>query len=193
MAFNVNKIHIGAARIFVGVTNPTTGTPPTWMTHTAGVPATGTEIGLTEGDTTFEFLAKKEEIVAEQAYGPVDVWMSMESCKVNFTCQESNITALKAAFDNVGQFSDSSRDAFYFGTGTGAFSVTTQSVFFSSPRRDAPTKYFIGLMYKAYSSKGMNFPFTRTKKGTFAVEMVALCDLTRTAGDQTGQFFRELP
>ena len=37
MALAPGKIHLGPARIFAGVTAATTGTPPTYTTHTAGV------------------------------------------------------------------------------------------------------------------------------------------------------------
>lgn len=192
MAYNVDRIRTAPGRIFVGVTNPTTGTPPTWMTHTAGVPATGTEIGLTDGDTMFEVVTKKTEIMAEQSYTAVEVYLDSESMKVSFNCQESNFTALKAAFDAVGSFSDSSKEGFYFGTGTGGFTPRKQSVFISAPHRDDPTKYTIALFYRAYSAKGFNYLFSRTKKGMFSVELVGLADLTRTAGDQVGQFYQEI-
>src|SRR5580765_2788866 len=128
MAFNPNKIHVGPARIFVGVINPASGAPPTFVAHTAGVPATGTDIGLTNADTVFEYEAKKTEIQAEQYYAGVDVFLSQESAKISFTAQESTVIALKASFDAIGQFSDGTKDAFYAGSGSGAFACLKQSV-----------------------------------------------------------------
>lgn len=192
MAFNPNKIHVGPARIFVGVTNPASGAPPTFVGHTAGVPATGTEIGLTNADTIFTYEAKKTEIQAEQFYAGVDVFLSQEMAKVSFTAQESTVVALKAAFDAIGQFSDGTKDAFYAGSGSGAFACLKQSVMLTARQRVNPAKYIAILMYLAYPSKGLNYPFSRTKPAMSQVEFTALADTSRTAGDAMFQFYYEL-
>jgi hypothetical protein len=190
MAQSASNIHVGPMRIWVGVTNPTSGTPPTLMTHTAGVPATGTEVGYTEGDGVFEYVLSKEEIDAEQALAPVDVFVKDEMVHLTVNLQEANYTALKAAFDSgVGNVDDGSKTLFY--SGGNVPTAMTLSVFFSSVRRDAPTKYFIGVIYKAYSPKGFNFAASKTKKSVYPVELRGILDTTRNAGDQLYQFFRE--
>ena len=192
MAFTPNRIHVGPARIFVGVTNPTTGTPPTFVAHTAGVPATGTEIGLTNGDTVFEYTADKDEIQAEQYYAGVDVFLKQESAKVSFTAQEMTVVALKAAFDNIGQFTDGTKEAFYAGSSSGAFAALKQSVMITARQRVNPAKYLVILMYLAYPSKGLNIPFGRTKPAMSPVEFTALADTSRNAGDAMFQWYYEL-
>jgi hypothetical protein len=192
MSFQVQRIEVGPARIFLGTTNPASGAPPTFVSHTAGVPNDGTEVGLTNGDTVLEVTSQKTEITAEQYYAPVAVFLTMQSCKVTFTAQEATVIALRAALDNIGQFSDGTKDAFYFGSGSGAFSCLTQSVFLSARRRDDPSKYIIALIYKAYSSKPLTFPFSRTKPSNYPVELAGLADTARTAGDAVGQFYREV-
>lgn len=192
MAFNPNRIHVGPARIFVGVTNPASGAPPTFVAHTAGVPATGTEIGLTNGDTLFTYEAKKAEVEAEQYYAGVDVYLQQESAKLSFTAQESTVVALKAAFDNIGQFTDGTKEAFYAGSGSGAFACLKQSVMITARQRVNPAKYLIILMYVAYPSKGLNYPFGRTKPAMSPVEFTSLADTTRTAGDAMFQWYYEL-
>lgn len=190
MSQDATKIHQGPMRIFVGVTNPTSGTPPTLMTHTAGVPSPGTEVGYTEGDGVFEYVLTKQEIDAEQALAPVDIAVTDEMVHLTFSMQEANYTALKAAFDSgVGNVDDGSKTLFY--SGGNVPTPMTLSVFFSSVRRDAPTKYFVGLMYKAYSPKGFNFAASKTKKSVYPVELRGILDTSRNAGDQLYQFFRE--
>lgn len=191
MAFDVTKIHVGAARIWTGVTAAATGTPPTYITHTAGVPGSGTEIGLTEGDCAFSYTLKKSEIVAEQSLGPVDVFAESEMVKLTFTMQEANANALKVAFDSSVGYDSAGGDGFYFGNGLAVLAPMTTCVFFSSVRRDATTKFFVGQIYKAYSPKGINFPMSRTKKGVVQVELVGLADLSRNAKDQMGYLRRE--
>lgn len=191
MSFDVTKIHVGAARIFTGVTAAVSGAPPTYITHTNGVPGTGTEIGLTEGDCVFQYTLHKVEIQAEQSLGIVDIYADVESAMLTFTMQEANANALKAAFDSSVGYDSTAGDGFYFGGGTAVLAPMTTCVFFSSPRRDNATKYFAGQLYKAYSKDGMNFPMSRTKKGTVKVTLVAIADLTRTAKDQMGYLRRE--
>jgi hypothetical protein len=192
MSFDVTKIHIGAARIWTGVTPAASGTPPTYIVHTNGVPATGTEIGLTDGDCMLTYLLKKAEITAEQSLAPVDVFADAESASLEFSIQELNAEALKRAFDSSVGYDNSGGDGFYFGGGTAVLAPMTTCVFFSAPRRDNPAKYLVGQLYKAYSKDGIKFPMSRTKKGLVKVTLIALADLTRTARDQMGYFRREL-
>lgn len=192
MAFDQTKVHVGAARIFTGVTNAVTGTPPTYLTHTNGVPSTGTEIGLTDGDTIFQYVLRKQEILAEQSLGPVDVWADLETATLTFTMQEANANALKIAIDSSVGYDSSGGDAFYFGGGTTVLGPMLTGVFFSAPRRDNPAKFLTGQLYKAYSKDGLNFPMSRTKKGLVKVTLIGLTDLTRTPKDQMGYIRREL-
>lgn len=192
MAFTPGRIHVGPARIFVGVTNPASGGPPTFVTHTAGVPATGTEIGLTEGDTVFTYNPKKTKVMSEQYYAATDVYLTEEECHVTFTAQESTVKALQAAFDNIGQFSDGTKDAFFMGSGSGAFSCLKQSVMVTARQRINTTKYIVILMYLAVTNKPLVYPFSRTKKATWPVQLDALADTTRSSGDAIAQFYYEL-
>ncbi len=191
MALTPANIHIGAARIWTGVTAATSGTPPTYISHTNGVPGTGTEIGLTDGDTTLVYTLKKTEVTAEQSLAPVDVYADSQTVQLTFTMQEANANALKQAFDSSIGYDPTSGDGYYGGNGLSPLAPGTTCIFFSSVRRDNTAKYFVGQIYKAYSKDGLNFPFSRTKKGMVKVTLVGLADLTRTAGDQLFYLRRE--
>lgn len=194
MAFDVTKVHVGAARIWTGATAAATGAPPTYATHVNGVPNQGSpiEIGLTENDCVFTYQLTKTEINAEQSLGPVDVYASDEMASLVFTMKESNANALKVAFDSSVGYDSTGGDALYFGNGTAVLAPMTTVVFFSAVRRDNPAKYWTGQLYKAYSKDGVKFPFSKTKAGTVQVTLIALADLTRTAKDQMGYLRREL-
>jgi len=192
MAFDVTRIEVGPARIFLGVTLPASGAFPTLVTHTAGVPSTGTEIGLTEGDTVLEIKSEKKEITAEQFYAPVEVFLTVQGAKASFTAKESTIIGLRAALDNVLQQTTGTEEAFAFGSGSGSFAVLKQSVFLSARRRDNPAKYIVCMLYSAYVSKPLTYTFSRTKEATYPVELTGLAVVTRTPGDCMGQFYREI-
>jgi hypothetical protein len=187
-----SSIHVGAVRVFSGVTVPVTGNPPTLLTHTNGVPGTGTEIGATEGDFVFNYQLIKTEIFAEQEFAPVDVYVGEETGFCTFTMKEQNYTALKLAFDaSIGNVDDGSKTLFYAGGGTAVLAPVTQCIVVSSVRRDNTAKYFIMVMYKAYTKLGVKGAFRKKGETMYDVEMHCLADTTRNAGDRMLQWFRE--
>lgn len=188
MAVAVSKILAGAANIFVGVTAGVTGTPPTYIAHTNGTPATGTHVGATLGDAEFTYLAEKEEIDIEQELGGVDVLVKSEMAEISFECQEHTYAALQRAFDNVGSETVAGGDAFYFGGGTGILAPRLETVMLTAIQRNAPTKFTIAVLYKGYSKLGIKVPFGKAKRATYKVTLKGLFDMTRNAGDRMGYY-----
>lgn len=188
MSFAAGKIHLGAARIFAGVTAAASGTPPTYTTHTAGVPGSGTEVGLTQGDTVFTYKAEKKYVEAEQALGKVQAFTISEMAAIECTMLEQTYFTLQQAFDNVGKESISGGDAFYFGGGTAILTPTQQCVMFTAIDPLNPTKFRVVQLYKVSMPNGMEIPFSRTKESVYKVRFEGLQDLTRTAGDQIGYY-----
>lgn len=191
MGFDVTKVHVGAARIWTGVTAAVSGTPPTYIAHTNGVPGSGTEIGITEGDCTVSYQLKKGEMQAEQSLAIVDVYAIEELYTISFTMKESNANALKAALDSSVGYDSSGGDGFYFGGGTAVLAPMNTCVFYSSPRRDNPAKYFVGQIYEAYTMDPFTFPMGKKTESKVKVTLKAIADLTRTPKDQLGYFRRE--
>lgn len=191
MAFNPAKIHGNTARIFAGITAPTTGTPPTLMTHTAGVPGTGTEMGLTEGPATFRYRNGKKMIKADQSLAGVDVMVIDEMAEIEITVKEQTYAVLQRAFDNVGTVSDGAKDLFYFGGGSGVLGARQEAIFVSSQQRNAPTKFIIMVLYKCYSEVGYEAGFTKEGETIYKMKFVGLADTARNAGDTVGQYFFE--
>lgn len=192
MAFAPTKIHGGGARIFSGVTAGTTGTPPTYITHTDGVPGSGTELGLTQGDTNFSYQATKKEIEAEQSLAAVDVMTTAEMATIETTCLEHTYFALQRAFDNIGSETVAGGYGFYFGNGTGILAPRTECVMITARQRNAPTKFVIGVIYKALSPEGFKLGFKKGGESVYKIVFKGLADLTRNAGDQLGYFRFEL-
>lgn len=191
MAQNPQNIHIGAARIFLGVTAPASGTPPTLLSHTDGVPATGTEVGYTQDAATFTYKQNKQEVEAEQSLNPVDVFVVNEECMIEFNAMEHVYNTLKTAFDNVGTVDDASKSLFYGGDGAGLVSVTTQCVALTSRIRTAPTKFEVLVIYRVYNVEGIVMPYARTTPAVYKITLKGLTDTTRNAGDRLFQWFKE--
>jgi hypothetical protein len=191
MAQNASNIHIGMARIWLGVTAPATGTPPTMLAHTDGVPATGTEAGYTQGESEFSYAQEKNEIEAEQSLNPVDVYVTTERATLTFTALEHVYNTLKTAFDNTGSVDDANKTLFYGGDASGLQSVTTQTVALTSRLRNAPTKFEVLVLYKVFNAEGIKIAYGRTSEAVYAVSLTALVDTTRNVGDRIFQWFRE--
>ena len=188
MAQNAANIHVGPARIFIGVTAPASGAPPTLMSHTAGVPATGTEVGHTSGNTVATFQNVKQDINSEQSFGVVDTYATGQTLEITMTCQERVYTLLQKLFEGLGTVTDGSKDLFY---GGGPISVPSYTVMLTSPLRQDPTKFEVFVGYRMQSVSAMPLTYSRTDVSMIPVTIRGTHDTTRTVGDQLFQFYRE--
>lgn len=192
MAQDATKIHVGAARIFLGTIAPTTGAPPTLTAHTSGVPSaphTGFEdVGFTFEDTTWEYQPEVQDIKANEAFGTVDTYPSDQMGTLTFTAQERTYRTLQAAFGGIGSVDDGAKTLIY---GGGVFAVSSWVVILTSPRRDAPNKFEVLTIYKAQSVGGIRLPYSRVNPSRYQVQLRAIHDTGRTVGDQMFQLFRE--
>ena len=191
MALTANNIHVGPARVFIGTAAPASGAPPTWATHTNGIPADGEEVGYTTGNTVFTWGTEKSDIESEQALGVVDQYITKENATLEFEAQERVYKTMKIAFDNIGSVDDATRQGFYGGGGGTILNVQYTTVFLSSLRRDLAGKYEILFIYKAVSMQGMVLTYSRTTPSTYKIQLRCLPDSVRTVGDQIFQFSRE--
>jgi hypothetical protein len=191
MAITAGNILVGPANVFVGVTAGATGTPPTYITHTAGVPATGTHVGATTGDATFEYKLAKGEIKAEQVFAPIGVYATEESAEIRFMAMEHTYITMQYGFDTAVGKSSTGGSTFYFGGGTGILTPGTACVFLSAINPNAITKFTIAVLYKAYSMQGFKTAFKKSGESVFEIVLRGLADLTRNAGDQLGYYRSE--
>ncbi len=196
---NAANILAGPARIFIGIfgtaVNPVTGTPPTLFQHTSGTPSglqTGyTDVGYSTGPVEFAYKATKTEILPEQSFAPVDVFLKEEMAEIKFTAYERTFITLRSAFDNVGTQADATGELYYAGNGTSIITPLIYSVFMSSAHRDNGAKFSWACIYKAYSVDGVKQAFEKSKPTTYSVTFRALADTTRNLGDQLFQMKHE--
>lgn len=191
MAQNPGRIHQNAARIFAGVTPPVTGIPPTFLAHTNGVPATGVEMGLTEGPAIFRYRNTKKMIKAEQSLAGVDAAVIDEMAEIEITVMEHTYAVLQRAFDASGTVTDGTKDAFFFGGGAGVLDARKECVVLTSSQRNAPTKYLVMVLYRCYTELGYEVGLTAQKESVYKMKFIGLADVARNAGDSVGQMFIE--
>ena len=126
---------------------------------------------------------------------PVAVFITKETCQLDFTCMEHVYNTLLTAFDlaagGSGAVTDTAKDLFYAGDGSALTSVRTQAVMLSSRIRTAPTKFEVLVIYSAYNVEGITIGYNRTKEAIYKVTMKALVEGSRSAGDRLFQFYRE--
>lgn len=189
MALNADNVHVGPGRVFLGITNPTGA--GTVMGHTAGVPASGTEVGFTEGDMIIRKPTDKVEIMAEQSFSPIMVFPTLENVEVEFVALEKVYNTLRAAFDNVNTVDDGTKMMFYSGGQT--FALRTQSVMVTSPRPNFPGRYEVTVIYKAYTVTGFEMAYRKAGAASYRIQLRGLTDTSRTIGDQLYQHYLEKP
>jgi hypothetical protein len=191
MAQNATNIHVGPGRIWFGVTAPVTGAPPTLMAHTAGVPASGTEVGHTSGNTVITFQNVKADIDSEQAFGVVDTYATGQTLEITMTLQERVYAILQKLFEGLGSATAAGYDLFYGGGPLS--SVPSFAVMISSPRRDDNTKYEVFVGYRMQMVSPVPITYSRTERSMIVATLRGTHDTARTVGDQLFQFYREKP
>jgi hypothetical protein len=197
MALQTNKVHIGMGRIFLDVTAPATGVSPTpgptpTPIDSDGAPTSGTEVGYTNGPSTFTYKQTKQEVDAEQSLNPIAVFTTNEEVMLEFNAMEHTYNTLKVAFDNVGSLSNSTRDFFWAGDSVGLADVLTRCVVLTSRVRGASSKFEVVTIYKAYNVEGVVIPYGKTSVAMYKVTLKGLVDPNRAVGDRLCQWYREV-
>ena len=200
MALNAANVRVGAGRVYMGTSPPTAGQhinlPGT------GIPATGTEVGLTEGESVFTYEVTYFEIMAEQSLGAVEVFATEESAQLEFTMKEyiqANIedffntmlgTSVDAAPTTPGTpFTDIYEGGRILGLAAVAGEVTLQSCLLVAPipnTSGVAQRYTYVMLYTAYQSEASAVRYTKSGDSLMKVTMKGICDLTR--GDTSTLF-----
>jgi hypothetical protein len=188
LAQNAANIHVGPGRIWFGVTAPATGTPPTLMGHTAGVPATGTEVGHTNGNTVVTYSNVKSDINSEQTFGVVGTYNTGQTLEITMTLQERVAAILQKLFEGAGYATAGGYDLYF---GGGPVSVPSFTVMISSPLRTDNTKFEVFVGYKMELVSAITLTYSRTDVSMIPVTLRGVHDTSRNVGDQLYQFYRE--
>ncbi len=190
MALTAANIRVGAGRLYMGTTPPAQGVS---LTITNGVPATGTEVGLTEGEAVFTYEVTYFESMAEQSLASVAVFATEEAAQLEFTMKEysqANINDFLAAMvqtANVAAAGDAASMDIHeggriLGVAAGAGEVTLQAVLLMAPipnTSGVDQRYTYVLLHQAYQSEAAAVRFTKSGDSLLKVTFKAIADLSR--------------
>jgi len=190
MALDPTKIRVAAGRLYVGVTAPATGSPLALVT---GVPASGSEMGLTQGESVMTYEVTYDEELADQVLSPVAVFATQESLQLEFSLLEyvaANVNDfLQQAGLTTNDGTTPKTDLFKMGSmsPTGA-AVALQSIaLVSSIPGTSPQRYTIVMLYQAYQSAPGTARYTGEGSTVMKCTFRAMPDMARNDGDFLGQ------
>lgn len=179
------EITAGGASLWYGVTDPGDGNT---VDLTAGVPASGTFLGGTDGPTRFRYVPTFQEIVSEQLTAAHDVFIELEEAELIVTAQQVNAANILRAL-NLGTQSlaegTPAGTTHFFG---GLTSVRKEMVVMSAPLRSDPTKFLHIGLYKAYVQGPFEQEVGRATPTTFTFTFRGLAEEGYTAGKQVGYY-----
>ena len=196
MATNVDNIkkYISHGEIYVGCSVPPEG-ESLFKYATDGVPSGGTHIGATQGESTFNYTPTIDGIEIEQSGVPVAPHITSEELTLTFTCLEPVIGRMRDAIGSGGSYHPI--------TGTGAghtisigglTDVTGQCVAIVAEQPNNKGKYVGAMIYNAISDAGVARSFKRGEPAAVEFTLMSFPNtdhLTRTAGEQSGQYAEE--
>jgi len=190
MALTAANIRVGAGRIYMGVTPPAQGVA---LNIANGVPTTGVEVGLTEGEAVFTYEVTYFESMAEQSLATVAVFASEEAAQLEFTMKEysqANINDFLAAMVSTANVAapgdadtmDIHEGGRILGIVAGAGEVTLQSVCLVAPipnTSGTDQRYTYVLLHRAYQSEAAAVRYAKGADSILKVTFKAVADLTR--------------
>ena len=194
MSLDPTKIRVAAGRLYANVTPPASGSP---LALTTGVPATGTEMGLTQGESVFTYEVTYDEELADQVLSPVGVFATQEQMQLEFTLLEYVARNLQDLMQQVTLVSNEGTvpkyDLFTIGTTSpNGAAVTLQSItLISSIPGTNPLRYTIVMLYQAYQQAPSTMRYTREGSTIMKSTFRAMPLLSRNDGDLLGQLVIE--
>jgi len=159
-------------------------------TLTAGVPAGGTDIGATIGETTFTYNATIETVEIEQSTSQIAPHVTQEEASLAFTIAESTAANLKLALSqtHIAEVVSGTNTYSVMHLG-GNIDVTGNCVAVVAEKANVPGQYYGGMLYNAYISEAVGIIHKRSQVQQIQVTLAGSALLTRSDGDRLGQYF----
>jgi len=180
---------IKGGNIYTGCTLPAAYSAPAL---TAGVPAGGTDVGATIGESTFQYTANIEVVDIEQTTAKVAPHVVDEEIQLSFTMAELTATNLKTALSQTHEATVTvGADTFSVMHLGGNIDVTGSCICVVSEKANQPGKFYGAMIYNAYIADSVSIAHKRGEVAQVEVTMAGSALLTRSDGDRLGQYFDE--
>jgi len=182
MGLDASKIKVGPGHLYIDVTKPANGVA--LALGAGGVPTSGTELGLTSGESLFTYDVKYFEVMADQSLSPVGTFAQEEHAKLEFSMLEFDHFNVLAYMQ---QATSGANGLVTFGSDD--ITVCPRSIVLVSeiPNCVAQTLYTIVMLYAAYQSAPATMRFTRQGETLMKSAWIGLALPTRSDGDTLGQ------
>jgi len=155
-------------------------------------------IGATGGALTKLLTPKISEILAEQETGGIDAVLDSDSSEIDVTFEELTLANLRDTY-GVGIFASGVDAGLPAGlqdyeelSHGGLQPVQQCCVAAISPRRSAPGKFIVSVLYNAYCTAPVKLPFEKAKPTTWAAKFKGLNVTSRPQGDKAGKIYRQV-
>lgn len=177
------NIQVGKGEMFYNVTVPPTGST---VPLVGGVPTSGTFLGATLSECSFELDPKTLDIMSQQDTGPLDVVLIEERIKATFEIGEFTFQNLLSTY--IGSFSQGTFVSF-----GGIITTPKVALLIVSPFRGLVTpntgagQYIEAMIYAPVFAGPRKIPFAREKETRIQVTAMGTSFLqSRPIGDRQG-------
>lgn len=173
--------HFSNAKIFTGVTAPADGAV---LALTGGAPASGVDIGATQGEATFMYQSKIETVDIEQAYGGVAPHAVSEEVHIRCTMLEHTYAnMLRALSQGTGSTSGGVNKIELGGkTAVTGFCVAMVA------KHDTEALYDVAVIYDAVQMAPVSFDVKRGQERKIQLDLTGRAVPARAVGDQIAQW-----
>ncbi len=189
MALTPGNIQQGPYRVYVGVTPPSDGDA---LALTDGVPADGTEIGITDGDAEITFSEEISEIKGQQVNGAMDIFIIDDGLTAKFTWKEllnhDQLIDLLMGPSAVVNDAVNSVDLIPMGGVNEPAAAKKQCWVFVTKQRGVSGKYAYLCIYSAYVEGDKSWMLGKENATTMDVNLKGLADPDRSTGGTTAHW-----
>jgi hypothetical protein len=196
--YDIVHMHQGPGDLWIIGNPPVDSASPQLTLASDGTPdatahANSIHMGGTDSAITIVTKPKIEAINIDQADGPVDDYLVSQEMSIEAELVQLDPALMQNAVP-YGVYSTQTGASGYkqLTFGGQALSSTFPCIACIAPKRAAPGKYIVAMLFKARGSIGLSTTIGRSKKTVYKAQFDGRIDLTRSAGRQMGIVYETL-
>lgn len=197
--YDVTHIHQGPGDLWIiGGGAPADSATPQLTLAVDGTPdatahPSSIHLGLTDSAITMTITPKIEDIMADQADGPVDRFLTnISEMAIEAELQQLDPTIMQNAIPFGVYSTAGGYKQLTFGGQPIPVAASAPCVALIAPKRAVAGKYIVTVLFKATGMVGLSTTIGRAKKAIYKSQWKGLTDLTRAAGRQIGVMYETL-